>query len=86
MPKAYLTFTKEIDTLRRNGFPLFVIQRSIRQTLRNNIFVDREPVQLTAIDKIYPLATTSKSKTKFPTFYVHLLSINARTAAAMLLT
>jgi len=54
--KSYQIFTKEIDfitdTLRRNGFPLFVIQRSIRQTL-NNIFVKREPVQLAAKDIIY---------------------------------
>jgi len=54
--KSYLIFTKEIDSitdiLRRNGFPLFVIQRSIRQTL-NNIFVKREPVQLAAKDRIY---------------------------------
>nr|XP_027231121.1 uncharacterized protein LOC113822785 [Penaeus vannamei] len=125
--KSYLIFTKEIDSitdiLRRNGFPLFVIQRSIRQTL-NNIFVKREPVQLAAKDTIYinlpyigpmsytirrklvnlinvhystvnlwiislpqtPLAITLNSKTKFPIFYVHLLCINSRAAAAMLLT
>lgn len=49
-------FTKEIDSiiyiLRRNGFPLYVMQRSITQTL-NNIFVKKEPVQLAAEDIIY---------------------------------
>ncbi|XP_063592239.1 uncharacterized protein LOC134769440 [Penaeus indicus] len=54
--KSYKIFTKEIDfitdTPRRNGFPWFVIQRSIRQTL-NNSFVKREPVKLATKDIIY---------------------------------